>query len=222
MTRRIAVWGSFNTNAFTISKLLQSSDASSIYKVRLNMPDRPYTWKTNTDQVKKYHDNGDPGYSKKGRDLNRFRCELKAYKNLRLHGVCQNGVVPTLSHLNHSENDVYKPKAVLLEYLPDAEGLNCLNYSDERFEIAIRGLDNIHRAHVLHHDVCPKNILVVPGNPERVVWVDFDVAMTYLDAQTMATQAGEYCEFETDLAQSFGDLLREDQKQGLPPNTKFY
>lgn len=95
----------------------------------------------------------------------------------------------------------------MLEYLPDAEGLNCLNYSDERFEIAMRGLDNIHRAHVLHHDVYPKNILVVPGNPERVVWVDFDVAMTYLDAQTMATQAGEYCEFETDLAQSFGDLL---------------
>ncbi|RAH67094.1 uncharacterized protein BO66DRAFT_422433 [Aspergillus aculeatinus CBS 121060] len=202
---------SLSTNAFTICKLLQSSDASSIYEVRLNNDNNKRYC------LKVYHDNGDPGYSKKGRDLNRFRCELKAYKNLRLHGASL-----YRPHLNHFENDVYKPKAILLEYLPDAEGLNCLNYSDERFEIAMRGLDDIHRAHVLHHDVYPKNILVVPGNPERVVWVDFDVAMTYPDAQTMATQARESCEFETDLAQSFGDLLREDQKQGLPPNTKFY
>ncbi|PYI29651.1 hypothetical protein BP00DRAFT_427270 [Aspergillus indologenus CBS 114.80] len=155
----------------TICKSLQHSEASSVYEVMLK------NGKNDRYCLKVYHDNGEHGYSKKGRDLYRFRCELNAYRNLRLHGVCQNGVVPYFygyfneldpalyrPYLNHFENDVYKPKAILPEYLPNAEGLNCLNYSDQRFEIAIRGLSKIHEAHVLHYDVYPKNILLVPGH----------------------------------------------------------
>ena len=41
-----------------------------------------------------FHDNGDPGYTKKSRDLNRLRAELNAYHNLRQFGVCDRGFVP--------------------------------------------------------------------------------------------------------------------------------
>ncbi|OOF93634.1 hypothetical protein ASPCADRAFT_398607 [Aspergillus carbonarius ITEM 5010] len=182
-----------------ICQSLRHSEASSIYEVKLH---------NNRYCLKVYHNNGDPGYSRKGRDLNRFRCELKAYRNLQQSGVCEKG-------LN-------QPTAILLEYLLDAEELNCVNYSERQFQRVMEGLDDIHRAGVLHYDVYPKNILIVRGPPERVVWIDFDVAMSYSDAEPMDHRAQEYCKFETDLASSFGDLLREDQKQGLLPNTKYY
>ncbi|OOF90493.1 hypothetical protein ASPCADRAFT_10591 [Aspergillus carbonarius ITEM 5010] len=44
--------------------------------------------------MKLFHDNGDPGYAENSRDLNRFRCELNAYMNLREYGVCERGFVP--------------------------------------------------------------------------------------------------------------------------------
>lgn len=40
-------------------------------------------------------------------------------------------------------------------------------------------MKQIHAAHVLHRDVYPKNILIVPGDKARIVWVDFDVATTF-------------------------------------------
>ena len=50
-----------------------------------------------------FHDNGDPGYTRKGRDLNRFRCELNAYHNLREFGVCDRGFVPAFyGHIDRS------------------------------------------------------------------------------------------------------------------------
>ncbi|PYI20869.1 hypothetical protein BO99DRAFT_456105 [Aspergillus violaceofuscus CBS 115571] len=63
---------SFSTDAFTICRSLQSSDAPSIYEVMLNNNhNKRYC-------LKGYYDNGGPGSSKKGRDLHGFRCELKA------------------------------------------------------------------------------------------------------------------------------------------------
>ncbi|KAK5789718.1 hypothetical protein VI817_008841 [Penicillium citrinum] len=47
-----------------------------------------------------YHDNGDPCYTAKGRDLNRFRYELSAYHNLHELGVCDGGFVfSSYSHI---------------------------------------------------------------------------------------------------------------------------
>lgn len=91
-----------------------------------------------------FHDNGNPGFTKKGRDLNRFRCELNAYRNLQSFGVCERGAVPRYygyveldrakfqPHLSHFADDTHSPSAILLEYLPDTEELNCVNYSDDR------------------------------------------------------------------------------------------
>lgn len=72
-----------------------------------------------------FDDNDDPGITRKDRDLNRFRCELNAYRNLHLLGVCEQGVVPYYHgyidrldparfqlHLNHFINDSYGPTAI--------------------------------------------------------------------------------------------------------------
>ena len=110
------------------------SDASSIFEVDLD--GQKYA-------LKVFHDNGDPGYTEKGRDLNRFRCESNAYKKLLTSGVCERGFVPKFygcidridpatfyPALKHFDQDELKPRAILLEYLPNAESLNCVNYSE--------------------------------------------------------------------------------------------
>lgn len=110
------------------------SDASSIFEVDLD--GQKYA-------LKLFHDNGDPGYTEKGRDLNRFRCESNAYKKLLASGACESGFIPIFygyidrvdpaafhPALKHFSRDKLKPRAILLEYLPNAESLNCVNYSE--------------------------------------------------------------------------------------------
>ncbi|OJJ49035.1 hypothetical protein ASPZODRAFT_129410 [Penicilliopsis zonata CBS 506.65] len=206
-----------------IMKELSRSDASSIFEVELD--GEKYA-------MKLFHDNGDPGFAENGRDLNRFRCELNAYMNLRKHNVCKQGFVPYfhghIDRINPSAFqpalrgfacDKFHPRAILLEYLPDAESLNCENYSDARYQHVIDGMKQIHKAHVHHQDIYPKNILIVPGARERVVWVDFDVATTF---PHLGPSEKQYSEYEDELVAGFGEALREDQKQGLRKNTKFY
>ncbi|PYI09833.1 hypothetical protein BO78DRAFT_362358 [Aspergillus sclerotiicarbonarius CBS 121057] len=205
---------------------LQHSQASSIYEVMLNN-DR-YC-------LKVYHDNGDPGYAQDGRDLNRFRCEINAYGNLQVGGVCRKGVVPRYigyidqidpalyrPHLDHFANDINKPRGILLEFLPNTERLNCVNYSDNRFQVAMQGLKEIHQAKVLHNDPYPRNILIVHGDPERIVWVDFDVSMSYSDSQLQDGRVQMWFEEEIKWAANFGSLLRKDQERGEAPNLKYY
>lgn len=161
-----------------------------------------------------FHDNGDPGYTKKGRDLNRFRCELKAYQNLHKSGVCDRGFVPTIygyidrldpfafhPPLQHFSKDKLRPRAILLEYLPDAESLNCVNYSQDLVRYAVQGLQEIHNAFVHHRDIYPKNMLV---SGCKIIWVDFDVATTF---GNMGPHEKAYCEYEIELVRSFGKLL---------------
>jgi hypothetical protein len=162
-----------------------------------------------------FHDNGDPGYTRKGRDLNRFRCELNAYYNLHKLGVCDHGFVPAFHGyidrvdpfafhppLKHFANDDSHPRAILLEHLPDAERLNCVNYSEDLIRSAVDGIQEIHSAFVHHRDVYPKNMLVAPGG--RIVWVDFDVASTF---SNMGPREEAYCKYEAELVKSFGKLL---------------
>ena len=131
-----------------------------------------------------YHNNGDPGFADNGRDLNRFRCEFNAYRNLSAFGVCEKGVVPRYyghidqlgpgqfrPHLDHFIHDLYHPKAMVFEYLPNTESINCVNYSKERFQKAIDGIQEIYKALVYHQDVYLKNIVLVLGYLERTLVV---------------------------------------------------
>lgn len=216
----------FDPSSLRIGKDLKSCEASSIFEVQLlghRYAMKVVSWLQDSPRRRlnpQFHDNGDPGFTSKGRDLNRFRCELNAYRNLHFFGVCGKGIVPYYygyidqldpasfkPHLNHFVNDSHAPKAILLEYLQDIEELNCVNYSDDRLQAAVVGLEGIHSALIHHHDVYPKNILIVRGPPERVVWMDFDVAVTFDPGKPMGCQGEEYCNFEMELIKSFGDLL---------------
>ncbi|KAL4772073.1 hypothetical protein BDW60DRAFT_216777 [Aspergillus nidulans var. acristatus] len=203
-----------------IKREINRSEASSVYEIELDGA---------TYAMKLFHDNGDPGYTKKGRDLNRFRCELNAYRNLHARGVCQKGFVPFFyghidqldpSALNppleHFLRDKNRPSAIILEYLANAESLNCVNYSEDRYSDAIDGIKAIHAAFVLHQDIYPKNILITP---DRMVWMDFDVATTFSE---MGTFEKEQCRYETELVVNFGEKLRRDQKRGEAPNLHYY
>lgn len=216
----------FDPGSLRTGKELKSSEVFSIFEVELlshRYAMKVVSYPQNFTRIQlnsQFHDNGDPGFTRKGRDLNRFRCELNAYRNLHLFGVCQQGVVPYYygysdrldparfqPHLNHFMNDIHGPKAILLEYLQDTEELNCVNCSDDRIQAAIVGLGRIHSALIHHRDIYPKNILIIRGNSDRVVWIDFDVAVTFDPETAMGHQAEEYCNLEIELVKSFGDLL---------------
>lgn len=96
----------------------------------------------------------------------------------------------------------------------------------------------IHRAGVQHRDIYPRNLLLVRGNPDRLVWIDFDVATTFTD---FGPEQLARCDHEIALVKGLGEALvrapllpmldafsvltqiqRDDQAEGLPPNTKFY
>lgn len=196
-----------------IIREISSSDESSLFEIELD--GHKYA-------LKLYHDNGDPGYTEKGRDLNRFRCELNAYQNLMRSGVCERGFVPKFygyidrmdpadfypadfyPAFRHFVQDRFKPKAILLEYLPNAEELNCVNYSENLYPQAVEGMEEIHKAGVRHRDIYPKNLLLVRGNPERLVWIDFDVATTFTEFEPKQL-AG--CNHEIGLVKGLGECL---------------
>ncbi|CAI7642567.1 unnamed protein product [Penicillium bialowiezense] len=206
-----------------IIRELASSDASSIFEVDLD--GQKYA-------LKVFHDNGDPGYTDRGRDLNRFRCEVNAYEKLLTSGVCARGFVPKFyGYINridpgifypafrHFSHDALPPQGILMEYFADAESLNCVNYSDTLYPQAIEGMKEVHRAGVLHKDIYPRNLLLVRGDPDRLVWIDFDIATTFTE---LGPEQMALCGHEIALVEGFGESLRDDQAEGLPPNTKFY
>ncbi|KKZ63789.1 hypothetical protein EMCG_01893 [[Emmonsia] crescens] len=182
---------------------LKDSEASSIFHV--NYYGKPRA-------LKVFHNNGDPGYAcDRIRDLNRSRCEIRAYCSLKQFNICDAGF-----------HDTSLPCAILLEYLPNPLLMNCVTYTKERMHKAVISIQQIHLALVEHNDPYPKNILIIPDDPERVVWIDFDVAIVYPNNTYIGKKEHQRIEFETEVVESFGWLLEEDQKKGLPPNTKFY
>lgn len=187
---------------------ITTSDASSIFEVEVD--GEKYV-------LKLFHDNGDPGYAENGRDLNRFRCEFNAYEKLVASGVSEFRVVPKFHGyidrvdpalfyptFQHFAYDNFQPRGMLLEFLPNAESLNCVNFSDALFPQAIEGMKEIHKAGVHHRDIHPKNILLVRGNPERLVWIDFDVATTFTDLHPEQLARSNH---EIELVEGLGDAL---------------
>ena len=65
--------------------------------------------------------------------------------------------------------------AVVLEYIEQAQRASPSNMTDAIAEEALRGLQLIHNAHVLHNDGETRNMLVYPESG-KVVWIDFSSA----------------------------------------------
>ena len=71
------------------------------------------------------------------------------------------------------------PNAILIEYIPHMEIMDLPTFSTDRLDKLVSILKEVHHAKVLHRDPYPRNMMIVPGNPDRVLWIDFDRAQTY-------------------------------------------
>ncbi|RJE24487.1 hypothetical protein PHISCL_03179 [Aspergillus sclerotialis] len=193
-------------------KDLKTSEASSISHV---------TYEGEPRALKVFHNNGDPGFADDGvRDLNRARCEIRAYCALKQAGVCDGGYVPQFygyvlclnptafaPHLDNLRRDFGLPSAILLEYLPDPLLMNCVTYTPERMAKAVDGIRQVHRALIEHNDYYPKKIVIVSGDPERVMWIDFDVAITYPNDSHIGERERTWIENETACVEDLGVML---------------
>jgi hypothetical protein len=168
-----------------------------------------------------FHNNGDPGYARdRIRDLGRSRCEIRAYCRLKRFKICDSGALPNFygfmqaidpanctPYLDAFRHYAGLPSAILIEYLPKPLVMNCVTYTKERMRKAVIVIQQIHLALVEHNDPYPKNILIVPGDRERVVWIDFDVAIVYPNNTCIGEKGRRRIEFETEVVESFGQLL---------------
>ena len=111
------------------------------------------------------------------------------------------------THLDAFRHDTGLPCAILIEYLPKPLEMNCVTYTKERMQRAYIGIQKIHQALVEHNDPYPKNVLIVPSDVERVLWIDFDVAIVYPNETYIGEKERFRIEFETEVVKSFGRLL---------------
>lgn len=127
--------------------------------------------------------------------------ETTAYTRLKERGLCDRGIVPNflgsmrkfdpsscLPHLRMFLDDEYPPSALFLEYIAGLEMITLENYTPQRMDNIICGIQQIHKALVRHCDPKPRNMMVVTGTTERVVWIDFDRAETYDEHQITSEQ----------------------------------
>ena len=111
-----------------------------------------------------------------------------------------------LPHLAAFQDDKNLPCAIILEYIPGMRDFDTITYTPERWEKAVDGLKMIHEAAILHADLYPKNAMITPENPERVLWIDFDRAESYKLGHLTQKQK-EWMNFELECAVDLGNCL---------------
>ena len=161
--------------------------------------------------------------------MNRARCEIRAYCALKQAGVCDGGYVPRFygyalclnpaafaPHLDTFWRDFGLPSAILLEYLPSPLSMNCVTYTPERMAKAVDGIRQVHRALIEHNDPYPKNIVIISGDSERVIWIDFDVAITYPNDSYIGERERDWIESETESVVGLGVMLVKAPTSLLP------
>lgn len=102
---------------------------------------------------------------------------------------------PRLDVFQHGVNS---PSSILIEYLPKLLLMDCVPYSKERIAKAVDGIKQIHLALIEHNDPYPKNIVTVPDDLERVMWIDFDAAITYPDQSYVGDREHGWLELKTE------------------------
>jgi serine/threonine protein kinase len=129
----------------------------------------------------------------------RFEAEVQAYEFLEHFSVSR--VVPiaygcdrdwnyerlwdVLGNVLESTSPLRTPiSVIMLEYVAQSAPLSADNITWRICKEVLRGLDLIHSAQVLHHDVGERNILVVPDTG-RVVWIDF--SSSFINPSEMET-----------------------------------
>lgn len=146
-------------------------------------------------------------------------CEKVAYERLKEHGLCVSGIIPDFygsikdldpnlcqPHLDMFRDDKNPPNALLLEYTPGLEIVLPQHYTPQRAKNLVSGIRQIHKAAVLHCDVKPRNMMVVKGDPQRIVWLDFDRVQTY-DKRKMSKRQMQSILDEELMVSQFAELL---------------
>ncbi|KAJ0413121.1 hypothetical protein BJY00DRAFT_306542 [Aspergillus carlsbadensis] len=208
----------FAPSDITFTKKLSSSE----YSVRffVHIQGKPYFLKVHRGRGPK-----EP-YESKDRETNIHTCEVAAYKRLQAHGLCDRAVIPKFHgsiedldpnlhqpHLDMFLQDEYAPKAILLEYIADMEAIHWTNYTAAKRDNFIRGLEEIHAAGVIHDDVYPRNLMVVKGDAERAIWIDFDRAQTW-DEDNLSDRQKGWLDFERELVVELLQDMEADSKTG--------
>ncbi|OAX77992.1 hypothetical protein ACJ72_07703 [Emergomyces africanus] len=133
--------------------------------------------------LKVFHNNENPGYARDCiRDLNRSRCEIRAYCRLKWFKICDSDTVPNFydfmlaidpancaSYLDVFQHDTDFPCVILIEYLSNPLIMNCVTYTTECMQKAVIGIQQIHLALVKHNNPYSKNILIVPDDQKRII-----------------------------------------------------
>jgi len=129
----------------------------------------------------------------------RFEAEVQSYEFLEHFSV--SGVVPIAygcgRDWNHERlrdvlDSALEPTSplrtpvsvIMLEYVGQSGPLSADNITWRICKEVLRGLDLIHSAQVLHHDIGERNLLVVPDTG-RVVWIDF--SSSFINPSEMET-----------------------------------
>ena len=85
------------------------------------------------------------------------------------------------------------------------------------FAQAVEALAEVHRLDLIHRDIKPSNLIVTPG--DRIKLLDFGIARSQVEAQTIFTHLGK--EAKTP-AYAAPEQLRKDQAQRVGPRSDIY
>ncbi|OOF90662.1 hypothetical protein ASPCADRAFT_519073 [Aspergillus carbonarius ITEM 5010] len=159
------------------------------------------------------------------REIDPFKCESTAYRQLREHGLCDRGYIPKyygaveqinpVNHLPHLQvflQDTIYPNAVLMEYIPNIQSIDLSNFSEKKIRQLHQILLEIHQAGVYHGDPYPRNMMVQTTS-DRALWIDFDRAQTFCP-EIMKPYHLDWLKHETEMMDYFVEALTADVKLG--------
>ena len=104
-------------------------------------------------------------------------------------------------------DDSWSPSAVLIEYVANMHQMDLSTFSKSRLASLRAILGEIHDAKVLHDDVYPRNMMVVPGQPDRILWIDFDSAQTFPENEPLTSRQQKWVTMEIQSMDYFVDGL---------------
>jgi tRNA A-37 threonylcarbamoyl transferase component Bud32 len=141
-----------------------------------------------------------------------------AYERLKPKVIYARGVISdfyrTITKINPVEwptlhmflSDKLALNAVLTEYIPNMKMIDLSNNSTRRLSKLRDILLEMHEANVLQGDAYPMNMIVVPGESDRVLWVDFGRAQT-IPEDPLTQRREEWLQDEVKLVEYFVNSL---------------
>ena len=86
-------------------------------------------------------------------------------------------VIDRKDWLQPFRSDPKRLKVLVLEFLPCASKMALRWTTPQTTQATMDALNIIHRAGIVHDDIHPRNLLVLPEG--RVMWIDFELAVTW-------------------------------------------